>query len=67
VPADPYAGHQFAVLRLYGLLAEELEDTSDLDRAADLRVRLGRLDAVLDRILTDVPLHPDLGNSSVTP
>lgn len=64
---DPYTGREFAVLRLYGLLAEELEDTTDLGRAAQLRDRLAELDAVLDRFFAGIPSHPDLGSSPVTP
>lgn len=67
MPLDPYVGHEFALLRLYGQLADELEETADLDRATQLRIRLDELDCVVDRLMIGVPTaHPGLGNSSIT-
>ncbi len=45
-----YDNHAASLLTLTGRLAEELEETTDPDRAAKLRAQLEELDEIIDRL-----------------
>ncbi|NHD19173.1 MULTISPECIES: hypothetical protein [unclassified Actinopolyspora] len=47
---EPSSGDFTALLTHYGELAAELEESTDLERAEELRKRLAELDSLIDRV-----------------